>query len=225
MSGPFWKSTSRGWARARAALVTYFIVFNVIAALPTPRNASPERLARAFEQEELRRWTALLRGAGIDISAGELAQAYVAFAAACIRAREVALRPIEAWMSITRTDQTWRLFGTPDEEAYALSITLHSASGAELLYESGNPERRWSAPLLEYRRIRAGYNPTRTAPPHTFAGIAERSSERIFASRPDAERVSVALSSRRIPLPGKDTSSALGEARPRHVIELSRPAP
>ncbi len=225
MSGPLGQAASRGWARARAALISYLIVFNVIAALPIPRNASPERLERPFEREELRRWTELLRMAGIDISAPELAQAYVAFAEACMRARAIAVQPIEGWMSLTQTDQVWRLFATPDEEAYALSITLHTASGSELLYESGNPERRWSAALLEYRRVRAGYNPTRTAPPHTFAGLAERASERIFASRPDAERVTFALMSRRIPVPGRDTSSSLGPARQRHVIELSRPEP
>lgn len=215
---------SKRWATARALLIAYFIVFSVIAALPTPGNASHERLARPFEREELRRWAELFGSAGISVTPEELGRAYIAFSKAYYRARELVLSPIQGWMSLTRTDQSWRLFGTPDEDAYALTITAHSAAGDELLYESGNPERSWNAALLEYRRIRADYNPTRSAAPRELGGLARYLAERIFESRPDAERVTVALVKRRIPLPGRDAASGLGAGEPRHVIELSRSA-
>jgi len=224
MSGPLGERASKGWAIVRALLIAYFILFSVIAALPVPGNASHERLERPFEREELRRWTALFGSVGVDVTPKELGEGYIAFSKGYYRARELALLPIQGWMSLTRTDQSWRLFGTPDEDAYALTITAHSASSDELLYESGNPERRWNAALLEYRRIRANYNPTRTAPPPEFAGLAKHLSEHIFESRPDAERVTVALVKRRIPLPGRDASSGLGASEPRHVIELARSA-
>ncbi|HKO91430.1 MAG TPA: hypothetical protein VJU61_09780, partial [Polyangiaceae bacterium] len=59
--------SSLRWARLRAAVISYFVVFNVLAALPTLGTPSAERLERPFEREELRRWTALFHAFGVDV--------------------------------------------------------------------------------------------------------------------------------------------------------------
>jgi hypothetical protein len=207
-------------AKARAAVIAYFVLFNVLAAVPTPGTASAARLAQPFEQAELRRWSALFHAIGMDVEPNRLAESYLTFSLALERARALLLVPIQGWLWLTQTAQSWRLFGTPDQYANALTITAHAAGQSSVLYESRNPARRWNAALLEYRRIRAAYNPTRSGPPHTYPALAERLSERVFESMPEAERVSIAFLQSRVPLPGEAPDLAINEA---HRLEFSRP--
>jgi hypothetical protein len=207
-------------AKLRAAVIAYFVVFNVLAALPSAAVPTPERLARPFERAELRRWVTLFEALGIDIEPTELARRYVVFAGAVERTRAVVLEPIQWWMSLVQAGQSWRLFAMADDTANALQITAHSREGDQVLYESGHPDRRWNAALLEYRRIRAGYNPSRGGPPYTYPALAERLGALIFESMPDVERVTVSLLRSQVPLPGEVPAQPREAA---HVIELARP--
>lgn len=221
----------RNWSRARAALIAFVIFFNVLAALPTAGEPSLERLQRPFERAELQRWTQLLLSLGLNTDPDRLAQRYLTFSRWVEQARGVALMPIAGWMSFTQTHQGWRLFGTPDRAVSALRITAHVASssaasdGADLvLYESGHAERRWHADFLEYRRIRAEYNPSRRGPPETYAAFARRLSDEIFATRPEVSRVTVALIGTRVRLPHEAPDDSPEHAEQiEHVLELVRP--
>lgn len=210
-----------GRAKLRAAVIAYFVFFNVLAALPSPGTPSPERLARPFEQAELSRWVALFEAVGVHVEPAELVRSYLAFAGAVKRARSVVLEPIDGWMSFVQVGQSWRLFAMADDIANTLRITAHSREGDEVLYESGHPARRWNAALLEYRRIRAAYNPSRSGPPHTYPGLAKRLGERVFETLPDVERVTVSLLPSQVALPGAAPPPPREAA---HVIELMRPA-
>ena len=222
-------------AQLRAAIIAYFVFFNLLAALPTLGTPSAERLEQPYEQQELRRWARLFAAFGVEVQPQWLAQVYLLIASSLAEARAVALRPIDGWMSLTQTGQSWRLFGTPDEYRSVLRISAYSvapeaatAPGAaaqggereEVLYESGNPERRWNAPLLEYRRIRAAYNPSRSGPPATYAGLGQRLSEQIFASLPHVARVRIVLDRSRVVVPGEAPDPAHEE---QSELEFSRP--
>ena len=219
-----------GWARARAALIAFVIFFNVLAALPTPGEPSLERLQRPFERAELQRWTQLFLSLGVRTDPDRLAQGYLAFSRWVEQARGVALMPIAGWMALTQTHQGWRLFGTPDRAVSALRVTAHTAStsadgGAdEVLYESAHPDRRWHADFLEYRRIRAEYNPSRRGPPETYAAFAKRLSDEIFAARPGVSRVTIALVNTRVRLPHEAAPGADAATEEiEHVLEFTRP--
>jgi hypothetical protein len=216
---------STRWARARAAVIAFFVLFSALAALPTPGDPSPERLARPFEREELQRWSGLLVSVGIDTDPDRLGQVYLAFSSWVMRARALCLAPIEGWMALTRTHQAWRLFGTPDRNVSALRVTAFSAGGGQVLYESGHPERRWNASFLEYRRIRAAYNPSRRGPPPTYGAFAKRLSDEVFASLPDVTRVTIALVERRVHLPHEKAppEGSVPLEREDHVLEFTRP--
>jgi len=215
------------WARARAALIAPVLLFNGLAALPTPGEPSLERLQRPFERAELERWTRLFVAVGIDTDPDRLARGYLAFSRWVEQARAVALTPIAGWMALTQTHQGWRLFGTPDRAVSALRVTVHAPAGDEVLYESGHPDRRWHAEFLEYRRIRAEYNPSRRGPPATYAAFAQRLSDEVFATRPDVGRVSVALVSRRVRLPDEAARAADITDEPleqvEHQLDFVRP--
>jgi hypothetical protein len=211
-------------AKIRAAVIGYFVFFNGLAALPTPGEASPERLTRPFERAELQRWADVFRAVGIDTDPEQFASGYLAFSRAVERARAIVLMPIEDYVALTQTRQGWRLFGTPDREIHALRITAHSSTGDQILYESGDPVRRWNAAVLEYRRIRAGYRPSRTGPPPTYVALAERLSQQVFASMPHVQRVTVAFVPGRVLLPGETQPSEAAEpAALEHALEFVRP--
>jgi hypothetical protein len=210
-------------ARARAAVIAFFLFFNALAALPTPGEPSLERLQRPFEQDELRRWAGLFRSLGIDMDPARLGQGYVTFALWVEQARAVALSPIAGWMELTQTQQGWRLFGTPERAVSALRVTAHSARGDEVLYESGNAERRWHAAFLEYRRVRAEYNPSRRGPPPTYDAFGRRLSDEIFATLPHVARVTIALVGTRVRLPHEPAPDAPRGEQVEHVLEFARP--
>jgi hypothetical protein len=212
--------SSPRWAKLRAAVIAYFVVFNVLAALPTLGTPSAERLERPFEQEEIRRWTGLLHAFGLEMDPERLGRIYLGLSSAVAESRAVVLWPIDWWFSLTQTGQSWRLFGTPDQYASRLRISAQSSGRDEVLYETGDPARRWHAGLLEYRRIRAAYNPTRTGPPPTYPGLCHRVSEEIFGSMPEVERVRVALVRSRVLVPGEAPEVRREEE---HVLEFSRP--
>ena len=204
-------------------MISYFVVFNLLAALPTLGTPSAERLERPFEREELGRWARLTRTLGVDMDPERLRGIYLTLASAVAESRAVLVWPIDWWFSLTQTAQTWRLFNTPDQFASALSVTVFAPGYEEVLYESGDPARSWNAGLLEYRRIRAAYNPTRSGPPPTYPGLGRLISERIFASLPEVHSVRIALLRGRIVVPGSEAQATGREAE--HVLEFSRPLP
>jgi hypothetical protein len=210
-------------AKLRAALVAYFVFFNALAALPTPGEPSAERLQRPFEREELRRWTGFFHAIGIDTNPDRLARGYVAFSRAVERARSIVLAPIQGWFELTQSGQNWHLFGTPGRVVSALRVTVHSAAGDEVLFESGDAARRWNVDFLEYRRIRAIYKPSRRGAPPTYAAFGARLSREIFRALPHVDRVTLALMQSRVRLPGEAGPAEAELARPEHVLTFERP--
>jgi hypothetical protein len=210
-------------AQLRAAVIAYFVLFNALAALPTPGEATAERLERPFEREELRRWTGFFRAIGVDTDPDRLARGYVAFSLAVERARSIVLAPIEGWFELTQSGQNWHLFGTPGRVVSALRVSVHSAAGEEILFESGDAARRWNVDFLEYRRIRAVYKPSRRGPPPTYAAFGERLSREIFQALPHVDRVTLALVQSHVRLPGEAGPAEGGSAQPEHVLTFERP--
>lgn len=223
-SGIRWPVSTRR-AKVRSAVIAVLVLLNALAALPTPGEPSPERLQRPFEREELARWVGLFRGLGFDTDTERLGQGYLTFSRWVVEARAVVLAPIEGWMALTQTHQGWRLFGTPDRSVSALRVSVQVAGRDEVLYESGSSDRRWNAAFLEYRRIRAEYNPSRRGPPPTYAAFGKRLSDEIFASMPNVSRVSIALVETRVALPlsAQSAADAAEGERLDHVLEFARP--
>jgi hypothetical protein len=188
--------------RLRAAVLAYFVVFNVLAALPTVGSASPERLERPREQAELRRWARLFDALGIEVDPARLSDVYLPIADGVARARSFLITPIQWWMDLTLSEQSWRLFAMPHDSPSALKIVARRSGEDELLYMSGDDDHRWGSAMLEYRRVRAAYKPSQAGPPGTYDGFALRVSERIFDEMPEVDRVTVSLVRRHTTLPG-----------------------
>jgi hypothetical protein len=189
-------------ARVRALLIAYFVLFNVLGALPSAGSPSPERLERPRERAELLRWSRLFDAVGLELEPERLKQLYLVFAARVEQARAGLVWPIAWWMDLTQSHQSWRLFAMPHDRPSALEIVVSREGQDELLYRSGDEGHGWGMDVLEYRRVRAAYKPSQLGPPATYDGFARRISERIFEEQPDVDRVSVSLVRRHTTLPG-----------------------
>lgn len=203
----------------RAVLLMALVLLNTLAALPSLRAVTAERLERPFEQAELGRWQALLGRLGLEVSREWLAAQYVALAGVVQSSRALVLAPLSWWMQLTQTEQSWPLFGTPDSFSPAFRLQVWDSSGERVLYESGDAERDWQADLLGYRRVRASYNPSRSSLPHTYPGLCQRLSELVFAAQPEVQRVRCAIVRRAVAVPGEEPGR---EPEEEHVIDIAR---
>lgn len=220
MRVPSWFSP--GLLRAlRAGVIALVVLFSVIAAIPTPGNFTHETLKQPTVREQLLLWLRILNVLGSSVTEQELGDGYVAFAQGLQRVRRTLLKPYNGLSRITGTQQGWALFATPDTRPARLVVRARIGKRVRLLYRSGDAEHDYDADFLEYRRVRALYNPSRSGPPATYAGFAERLSERIFDAFPDAREVTVSLEYNRITLPGE---AEAGEAEEADKLSFRRKA-
>ena len=177
------------------------IAYAVIGAYPTPGEITEEKLRDGTAKTELARWVKRLRSLGYDTDADRLGRAYVAFANGVNRGRDIVLSPVTPLLELTGTQQGWRLFAMPNERPHVLRVIGERKGKRRLLYETWNPEREFLKGTLEFRRVRALYNPTSQGTPNTYEGFARRLSERVFQEKPELEAVTILLERRHTTLP------------------------
>lgn len=206
----------------RAAVIALVVSFGVLAAIPTPGNFTHETLKQPVVREQLLQWLRILNFLGSSVTEAELGDGYVAFAQGLQKVRGTLLKPYNTVSRISGTQQGWALFATPDTRPARLVVRARLGKRFRLLYRSGDAEHDYDADFLEYRRVRALYNPSRSGPPATYAGFAERLSERIFDAFPDARTVTVSLEYNRITLPGEEEA---GDAEETNKLSFERQVP
>jgi hypothetical protein len=191
----------KNWKKLRAFLLTAVIAFNVLAAYPTPGDVTEEKLREGTAKTELARWVKRLRSLGYDTDADRLGRAYVAFASGVNRVRDFMLAPIMPLVELTGTQQGWRLFAMPNERPHVLRVIGERRGKRRTLYETWNTERTFLASTLEFRRVRALYNPSSQNMPNTYDAFARRLSERVFELKPELDAVTILLERRHTTLP------------------------
>lgn len=183
-------------------MLVVLIAFAVIGAYPTPGDITEEKLREGVAKTELARWVKRVRSLGFDTDADRLGRVYVAFATAVNRGRDLILSPITPLLELTGTHQGWRLFAMPNERPHVLRVYGERKGKRRLLYETWSSERDFLKATIEFRRVRALYNPTSQGTPNTYEGFARRLSERVFEQKPELEAVTILLERRHTTLPG-----------------------
>jgi hypothetical protein len=192
----------KNWKKLRAFVLTAVIAFNVIAAYPTPGDITEEKLRDGAAKTELARWVKRLRTLGYDTDADRLGRAYVAFANGVNRTRDFVLAPVASIMELTGTQQGWRLFAMPNERPHVLRVIGERGGKRRVLYETWSTSRTLLGGTLEFRRVRALYNPSSQNMPNTYDAFARRLSERVFELKPELDAVTILLERRHTTLPG-----------------------
>lgn len=197
----------------RAAVITLVVFFSVLAAVPTPGNFRHETLKQPVVREQLLQWLRILNFLGSSVTEEELGDGYVKFAQGLNKVRGTLLKPYNVLSRITGTQQGWALFATPDTRPARLVVRARIGKRFRVLYRSGDAEHDHDAAFVEYRRVRALYNPGRSGPPPTYAGFAERLSDRVFEAFPEAREVTVSLEYNVITLPGEEEAGESEESQ------------
>lgn len=197
----------QNWKKLRAIILCILIAFNVVGAYPTPGNITEEKLKEGTAKNEVARWVKRLRSFGVETDADQVRRVYAGFAQGLNRVRDVVMSPLTPFMDFTGTQQGWRLFSLPNERPHVLRVIGEREGKRRVLYETWSDSKTLLAETLEFRRIRALYNPSSQGPPNTYDAFARRLSERVFDLEPELDSVTILLEQRRTTLPGQKKDS------------------
>jgi hypothetical protein len=175
---------------------------------PARPGASAGALKPARRQRgrlrELTRWTERLGRVGLRRSPDEIAAVAAAWTGRLDRARAQALAPFQPYFDITRTDQRWGLFLEAHAYRYRMHVESQDASGAwTLRYRPLDPAARELASQLEYRRMRAAWNPRSQGTREPYKPFVSWVAKTLFEREPGLRAVRVRMERFQIPRPGE----------------------
>jgi len=195
------------WPRWRAGLIALVLLVHACAATPFPRRIRPEDARTPTAQEELGLWLKMLGKLGVRATQDQLLDLVNAAADLSLGVRDVVIEPFRPLLRITGTGQAWALFAYPERYPNHLQIEVREpAGGWRLVYAAADPERRFLADQLAFRRIRGVYDTaaSRGAPGAAYDRFTDWVAREAFAAYPDATDVRVKMLQKRVTLPDED---------------------
>ncbi len=217
------------WPLLRGLLILFVIVVHGLDALPLP-ELREQHLRTKVAQEELRRWTSLLQGVGLDVSQEEIAAFSLSVGGGAIRFRKAVMgpfRPVKRW---TGTGQSWGLFAFPDPYPGRLVLSGRPADGEWVeVYRAPAEGDGWLLDQLLYRRVRGVWDDAgdRSKPGTVFNRFADWAAGRLFEDHPEWSEVSIRVDRLHVLLPdeGEWPKETVRHERFRRRAELeSRPS-
>ena len=194
------------WAHLRATLILFALVGSCVEGCPVPRVDSAQ-LARPVGRRELERWTRILRSAGIDTDEATLRTEVVELSSELTVMHDRARDPLRPWFELTHTTQRWSLFPIADPDPFWMHVEARTGGEWTLLYRPNDHDHAFLSSVLEYRRVRAVWNPgssgTRADHPRFVDWIARE----IFARREDVDAVRVRYLRYHVSVPGEPLDS------------------
>jgi hypothetical protein len=190
-------------ARVRAALIALVLVVQGASAYPFS-PLSPERASRPDQKQKFAAWAASLGRVGLRRSPEEVGGAMVALTRGIDEVRRWVLAPFRPYFEITRTDQEWGLFLEAHATRYRMHIETQDDSGAwSLRFRPLDSSARTLASQLEYRRVRAAWNPRARATRAPYKPFVSWVANELFAREPGVRAVRVRMERFQIPRPGE----------------------
>jgi hypothetical protein len=151
----------------------------------------------------------MLAAVGVHASEEQLLSLVNGTADVCIGARDAVLEPFRPLLRLTGTGQAWALFAYPERYPNHLQVEVREPSGDwQLVYAAADPEHRFLADQLAFRRIRGVYDTaaSRGAPGASYDRFTDWVAREAFAAYPGATDVRVKMLQKRVTLPDEDIS-------------------
>jgi hypothetical protein len=188
------------WAYLRAFLISLGLLSQCVSALPKqPLDA--ERLARPETQRALRWLGVALRPFGVREPA-EVERFALDFSRRERAFRSAMLRPVAPLIQGAAVRQQWHLFLTVKEQAFRLRVDARSleapADAWRTVYCANQTDALGLAEVLDYRRLRGIYNPTRFGTTAQYAGFVDWLMRRVWTEQPELGALRVGLERMRI---------------------------
>lgn len=206
----------------RAVGVLVLVFTAIVGSVPMPGPSSKRMLTSKTAEEELNTWVGILSNVGIETDKDQLGDFVLEVGKWARGSKRNALYPFQPLIRLTQTQQGWGLFAYPDVRPEALVVTVRRGRTPryDVLYDAQDPEKRWRASWLHFRRVRALYNPG-THPPRTYSDVVDWLAERVWEEDPEATQVKVWITQTHTVLPGEEREAE--PDRKRHTKRRVRP--
>ncbi len=139
----------------RAALIAAAVLVHGFAAAPLPRSVKASDLAGPIAADELKRWSELLTGLGLEATPADLKDLALDVGGSVAAFRQAVIAPARPFFRFTGTGQAWGLFTFPDTRPRRLVVEGSEGGQWRPLYRALEPEYDWHGEVFRYRRIRA----------------------------------------------------------------------
>jgi hypothetical protein len=153
------------WPRVRAGCIALVLLVGLLDGLAIPEGRGLERVPPSLKR------------------AAQLGS----------RVRATLLAPFRGLKEALLYDQRWSLFGGAKDARHRLWVEGRVGRRWTLLYRPHDPEHRWLADTLEYRRVRAAWNVGRRGRTRGYDAFTAWLSERAFRERDEVSAVRVRL--------------------------------
>lgn len=212
---------STWWPYLRAALITSIMASQCVSAFPK-RPLDAEQLARPESQRNLH-WLATVLGPLGKRDPAQLEAWVIQLSRSQVALRSWLLAPVAPLIHATAVRQQWHLFLTAKDRVYRLRVDAklsHAPDRWCTMYSTNQTDLLGLAEVLDYRRLRAIYNPARTGVPAQYPALVEWLMRRVWSEHPDLQALRVGLEEIELGSPeAPDRSADLA-----YAIERERPA-
>ena len=113
-------------------------------------------------------------------------------------AQRAVMKPFAWFGRDASVHQKWRLFPGSSANRYRLEVEGHTDAGWKLIYRIGDGEHDEYGTMLEYRRVRAAWNPRSRGIVGQYHPFAKWFSARVLADHPEVKAVRIQLQRIRI---------------------------
>lgn len=109
--------------------------------------------------------------------------------------RNVLVAPFNRILDLFQFSEEWKLFSSAVNVRFLMSVEGRTADDAawEVLYRPHHPQHALFDEVLEYRRVRGNWNPSRRGPSAGYEGFVTWVARRVFAANPAYTAVRVRM--------------------------------
>ncbi|MEO0323394.1 MAG: hypothetical protein AAF447_10590 [Myxococcota bacterium] len=184
------------WAHLRAGAVAVLVFVHLCQGAPRPR-VSAESAAKPAAARQIQAWSGRL-----GLTPEELRAHLIGLSEASEELRQAVSGPF--WKVFWRLgfEQRWALFSGSRKRTWRMYIEWRDAEGWHLAYRVQDPEHRWNARQLDYRRIRGVWNPGADEARVDYGRFADWVGRRLCEDRESAAEVRVRFARVLPPPPG-----------------------
>ncbi len=210
------------WPSLRAAMLSMFVVGNLLQALPFPTEAVDPKEAATWRAHDVSRWHGWLTAAGIYRGDGERFQADVVAGYGALAAVGAVIQgPSRPVFRFLRSTQQWGLFGVVTEVPERLLVEVRVDDTWVLIEQRLDPKHSWNDDIFKYRRVRGTWDTFKKGDKSTplYESFCRWTARRAFADYPRADRVRITRE--RVPVAAPWETLTIGVER-LHERELSR---
>ena len=197
MDTPVETAAPSRWAHLRAGAIVLVVFVHFCQGAPRPR-VSAESAAKPGAAQNIARWAERL-----GMTPAELTESLIELSDQGDRVRQAIAGP--PWKLFGRLgfEQRWALFSGSRRRTWRMSIDWRAVGGPWVLaYRVQDPEHRWNARQIDYRRVRGVWNPSADEARPGYGFFVDWIARSLCADEPDAREVRVRYARLLPPRPG-----------------------